>query len=230
MSSSTRPHRVPVSPLFETHRARALRLRRGAVFRPPSAARGIVPGRGDARRAAEILLMLGLYADAATRDPRSRPPYMAVSALSGLGLWRWKITSVTFPFVLLLLEVWTLDRCAAKRAGSCARRFRCSRGRDASSVVTVLDAPRDADLRAGAQVASIARAPTRSSPIGASRRRGCGPAGLARPVYPHPYLIAPPLACGALAAGAGAALIAATSLVGSARARAPYLGGGSGSG
>jgi tetratricopeptide (TPR) repeat protein len=173
---------------------------------------------------AGLFWMLGLYAYSRyTQTPRSKARYLAVTLCLTLGLLS-KSTLVTFPAVLLLLDVWPLDR------------LRGSTGR-----VLLEKAPMFALVAIASGVTFLAQSATGNIALGA--RIGFGsrlanaiesywnyicdavwPTGLA-PLYPHPYALAPVSNQAVIAAaGFGVALVGLTILVLMASRKRPYLG------
>ena len=168
--------------------------------------------------------MLGMYAYARyTEDPRSRPRYLAVLLCLALGLMS-KSILVTFPFVLLLLDVWPLGRLRGDARRVLLEKIPMFALVACASVVTVLTHRETAIFGAGTQMGIGSRVANAIESCWSYLADAVWPTGLAA-LYPHPYLIAPPSRAEALAAGAlGAALIAATALVLLASRKRPYLG------
>jgi tetratricopeptide (TPR) repeat protein len=173
---------------------------------------------------AGLFWMLGLYAYSHyTETPRSKTRYLAVMLCLILGLLS-KSTLVTFPAVLLLLDVWPLDR------------LRGSTGR-----VLLEKAPMFALVAIASSVTFLAQSATGNIALGAKIGFGsrlsnaiesywnyiCDavwPTGLA-PLYPHPYALASVSNQAAIAAaGFGIALVGLTILVLMASRKRAYLG------
>ena len=168
--------------------------------------------------------MLGLYTYARyTENPRSLPRYLLVLLCLALGLMS-KSILVTFPFVLLLLDVWPLGRLRRDARRVLLEKVPMFALVAFASVVTVLTQRETPIFGAGARMGFGSRVANAIESYWSYLCDAVWPAGLAV-LYPHPYLIEPPSRAAALAAGAqGAALIAATALVLFASRKRPYLG------
>jgi tetratricopeptide (TPR) repeat protein len=168
--------------------------------------------------------MLGLYAYARyAEDPRSRSRYLAVLLCLALGLMS-KSTVVTFPFVLLLLDVWPLNRLRGDPRRVLLEKAPMFALVAFASVVTLLAQSETPIFAAGTRVGIGARVANAIESCWSYLCDALWPVGLAA-LYPHPYLMAPPSRAEALTAGAlGAALLAITALVLYASRKRPYLG------
>ncbi len=168
--------------------------------------------------------MLGLYAYARyTENPLSISRYLAVLLCLALGLMS-KSILVTFPFVLLLLDVWPLDRLRGDARRVLLEKIPMFALVAFASLVTVLTHRETPIFGAGAQMGIGSRLANAAESYWSYLADSVWPVGLAV-LYPHPYLIAPPSRAQALVAGAlGAALVAATLLVLLASRKRPYLG------
>ncbi len=168
--------------------------------------------------------MLGLYAYARyTESPRSRSRYLAVLLCLVLGLMS-KSTLVTFPFVLLLLDAWPLDRLRGAAGRVLLEKVPMFALVAFSSVITVLTHRETPIFKAGEKMGIGSRVANAVESCWSYLSDAVWPAGLAA-LYPHPYLIEPPSRSATLAAGAlGVALIGVTALLLSASRKRPYLG------
>jgi len=168
--------------------------------------------------------MLGLYAYSRyAESPRSTSRYLAVLLCLACGLMS-KSTLVTFPAVLILIDVWPLDRLRGATRRVLLEKLPMFALVAVASAVTIV-----------AQRASGNFAPSAGVGVGSRIANGIEsywnyifdaiwPAGLAV-LYPHPYLLAPVSNRAAIVdAGLGVALAGLTVLLIAAARKRPYLG------
>lgn len=173
---------------------------------------------------AGLFWMLGLYAYARyTELPASKTRYLAVLLCLSLGLMS-KSTLVTFPAVLLLLDVWPLDRLRSARRRVLLEKLPMFALVAFASHVTVAAQRTAGNFASGAGMGFGSRLTNAIESYWNYLYDAVWPAGLTA-LYPHPYLLEPPSQQAAIAAaGFGIALIGLTGLILRTSRKRPYLG------
>ncbi len=168
--------------------------------------------------------MLGLYAYARYAErPASKARYLAVALCLALGLLC-KSTLVSFPLVLLLLDVWPLDRLRRAPRRVLLEKLPLLALAAIASAVTLHAQATIGNLAVADMIGPGSRLANAIESYWHYLADAVWPTGLAA-LYPHPYLLAPASSADAIRAGAlGLALIASTALVLAASRRRPYLG------
>jgi len=173
---------------------------------------------------AGLFWMLGLYAYSHYAEtPRSKARYLAVMLCLALGLLS-KSTLVTFPAVLLLLDVWPLDRLRGSTGRVLLEKTPMFALVAIASGVTFLAQSATGNIALGARIGFGSRLANAIESYWNYICDAVWPTGLA-PLYPHPYALAPASNQAAIAAaGLGVALVGLTILVLMASRKRPYLG------
>jgi len=173
---------------------------------------------------AGLFWMLGLYAYSHyTEVPRSKARYLAVMLCLTLGLLS-KSTLVTFPAVLLLLDVWPLDRLRGSTGRVLLEKAPMFALVAVASIVTFLAQSAAGNIALGARIGFGSRLSNAIESYWNYLYDAIWPTGLA-PLYPHPYALAPVSNQAAIAAaGLGVALIGLTVFVLMTSRKRPYLG------
>ncbi len=168
--------------------------------------------------------MLGLYAYARYAErPASMARYLAVVLYLALGLLC-KSTLVSFPVVLLLLDVWPLDRLRGATARVLLEKVPLLALAAIASVVTIHSQGTIGGIAVREMIGLGSRLANAIESYWHYLADALWPAGLAA-LYPHPYLLGPASSADAITAGAlGIALIGSTGLVLAASRKRPYLG------
>jgi tetratricopeptide (TPR) repeat protein len=147
----------------------------------------------------------------------------AVMLCLTLGLMS-KSTLVTFPAVLLLLDVWPLDRLRGSTGRVLLEKAPMFGLVAVASIVTFLAQSATGNIALGARIDFGSRLSNAIESYWNYLYDAVWPTGLA-PLYPHPYALAPVSNQAAIAAaGLGIALIGLTVLVLMASRKRPYLG------
>jgi tetratricopeptide (TPR) repeat protein len=135
-----------------------------------------------------------------------------------------KSTLVTFPAVLLLLDVWPLGRLHAVRRRALIEKIPMFALVTIASSVTLLSQRAAGHTALSAQIGFGSRLANAIESYWSYLLDAVWPAGLAA-LYPHPYLFAPVSGRASMtAAGLGIGLVALTGVVLMASRRRPYLG------
>jgi tetratricopeptide (TPR) repeat protein len=173
---------------------------------------------------AGLFWMLGLYVYAHyTKAPSSKARYLSVLLCLILGLMS-KSTLVTFPAVLLLLDIWPLDRLRSVKSRVLLEKIPMFALVVIAGSVTLLSQRAAGHMALGAKIGFGSRLANAIESYWHYLLDAVWPAGLAA-LYPHPYLFAPVSDRAALtAAGLGIGLIASTGVILMASRRRPYLG------
>ena len=167
--------------------------------------------------------MLGLYAYALfAEQPRSPLRYLGVLTCFVLGLMS-KATLVVFPFVLLLLDAWPLDRLRGRVREAVLEKLPMVLLSATASVVTYFAHSAVGNTRIGVEVGWLARFVNAFESYWLYLGDSLWPTRLAA-MYPHPYVEVALTARDVLiGAGLALGLGAITALFHSQRTKRPYL-------
>ncbi len=173
---------------------------------------------------AGLFWMLGLYVYAHyTKAPSSKTRYLGVLLCLTLGLMS-KSTLVTFPAVLLLLDIWPLDRLRAAKRRVLLEKIPMFALVAIAGSVTLLSQRAGGYLVLGAKIGFGSRLANAIESYWRYLLDAIWPVKLAA-LYPHPYLLAPVSGRAAMtAAGLGIGLVALTGVILMVSRRRPYLG------
>jgi hypothetical protein len=173
---------------------------------------------------AGLFWMLGLYAYSRyTESPRSTTRYLAVLLCLALGLLS-KSTLVTFPAVLILLDIWPLDRLRGETRRVLLEKVPMFILVAVASGATLLAQEAAGNFAPSAGMGVGSRIANAIESYWNYSFDAVWPAGLGV-LYPHPYLLAPVSGRAAIVAvGLGIALVGSTVLILMASRKRPYLG------